>query len=137
MHETYVRLLRNTEIEWQSRAHFFALAAQTMRRILVDYARARGSERRGGGVLLLPLDEALVFSPERCEELLALDGALGKLAQLEKRVSDVIEQRFFGGMSYEEIAAVLSISVRTAKRDWEFGRAWLQTELESESQGDA
>lgn len=132
VHETYLRLLRQSEVDWLDRVHFFAVAARTMRRVLVDYARARAAGKRGGGVML-PFEDGLVFSDDRCGQLMDLDDALTTLASREERVSNVIELRFFAGLSFEETAAILNISVRTAKRDWEFGRAWLRSELESES----
>jgi RNA polymerase sigma factor (TIGR02999 family) len=133
VNEAYVRLLRNTEIDWRSRAHFYAVAARTMRRVLVDYARAQAADKRGGGAMEIQFDEGLAVSAERCGQITELDDALKTLSSLEERVGNVIELRFFAGLSFEETAEALGISVRTAKRDWEFGRAWLRSELESQA----
>lgn len=131
VNEAYVRLLGKAEIDWRSRAHFYAVAARTMRRVLVDYARAHAAGKRGGGATAIPFDEGLVVSAERCGQIAELDDALKALSAQEERVGNVIELRFFAGLSFEETAEALGVSVRTAKRDWEFGRAWLRSELES------
>jgi RNA polymerase sigma factor (TIGR02999 family) len=131
VHEAYLKLVNQREADWTNRAHFFAVAAQIMRRILVDHARTRLAEKRGGGVMALPLDEAIVFTPERSEQVVALDEALTRLEARDERVGRVVELRFFAGLSVEETAEALRISTRTVKRDWQFGRAWLQAELES------
>lgn len=133
VNEAYVRLFRNAEIDWRCRAHFYAVAARTMRRVLVDYARAQAAAKRGGGPMTLPFDEGLTVSAERCGQITELDDALKALSAQEERVGNVIELRFFAGLSFEETAEALGISVRTAKRDWEFGRAWLRSELESQA----
>lgn len=133
VNEAYVRLLRNAEIDWRSRAHFYAVAARTMRRVLVDYARAQAAGKRGGGAMTIPFDEGLAVSVEHCGQITELDDALKTLSLQEERVGNVIELRFFAGLSFEETAEALGISVRTAKRDWEFGRAWLKSELESQA----
>lgn len=130
VNEAYVKLVHQKEADWSNRAHFFAVAAQIMRRILVDHARTKLAEKRGGGAAALPLDEAFVFSPERSREVVALDEALSRLETHDRRVSRVVEMRFFAGLSVEETAEALRISARTVKRDWQFGRAWLQAELE-------
>ena len=133
VNEAYVRLFRKSEIDWHSRTHFYAIAARTMRRVLVDYARAQGAAKRGGGPMALPFDVGLTVSAERCGQITELDDALKLLSEQEERVGKVIELRFFAGLSFEEVAEALGISVRTAKRDWEFGRAWLRSELESQA----
>lgn len=137
VNEAYVKLVRQEDADWSNRAHFFAVAAQVMRRILVDHARTRLAEKRGGGAAALPLDEALVFSPERSAEFVALDEALSRLETHDERVSRVVELRYFAGLSVEETAEALRISARTVKRDWQFGRAWLQAELGAGPDNDA
>jgi len=129
VNEAYIRLIDHKQANWRNRAHFFAVAARIMRRILVDHARKRIAGKRGGGVEPLALDEALVFHESRSEELLALDEALERLAAQDERASRVIELRFFAGLSNEEAAEALNISPTTAKRDWQYGRAWLKAEL--------
>jgi len=116
-------------VRWQSRAHFFGVSAQLMRRILVDFARARGYRKRGGGTPRVALDEAAAVSDERGADLLALDEALRALAELDPRQSKVVELRFFGGLTVEEAAEVLKVSPATVERDWSFARAWLHREL--------
>jgi len=112
-------------VRWQNRAHFFAVSAQLMRRILVDFARANAYAKRGGGALHLDLDEVAVVSPDRGTDIVALDEALTSLAALSPRQSQVVELRFFGGLSLEETAEVLKVSVGTVRRDWSLARAWL------------
>lgn len=129
VHDALIQLLGSESIDWQNRAHFFALASQAMRRILVDYARSHRAEKRGGEFQRVSLDENLVFSSQRCDELLALDEALGRLERREKRLGRMVELRFFSGMTEEETAEVLGISVRTVKRDWKVARAWLYGEM--------
>jgi RNA polymerase sigma factor (TIGR02999 family) len=129
VHEAYLRLVDQQEANWQNRAQFFAVAAQMMRRILVDYARARQYEKRGGGAQQVELDEAMVVSSERAAELVALDELLMSLAELDPRMSRVVELRFFGGLSVEETAEILRISPGTVKRDWTVAKAWLQREM--------
>ena len=131
VNEAYLKLVNLKAADWQDRAHFFAVAAQVMRRILVDHARKRIAGKRGGGFELLALDEALVFSPERSQELVRLDEALQRLEEKDKRASRVVELRFFGGLSVEESAKVLGTSPRTVEREWTFARAWLREELEA------
>ncbi|MCB1022666.1 MAG: sigma-70 family RNA polymerase sigma factor, partial [Acidobacteria bacterium] len=135
VNEAYLKLVRQDDADWANRAHFFAVAAQIMRRILVDHARGRLAGKRGGGAIAVPLDEAFVFSPERCAEVVALDEALIRLEEQDERVGKVVELRFFAGLSVEETAEALKISTRTVKRDWQFGRAWLQSELEVSNDG--
>ena len=129
VHEAYLKSVNQRQTSWQNRAQFFGVAAEIMRRILVDHARARLSQKRGLGVRPLPLDEALVFSVERSAELLDLDEALQRLAIKDRRAGRVVELRFFAGLSVKETAAVMKISPKTVSRDWDYGRAWLQAEL--------
>jgi RNA polymerase sigma-70 factor, ECF subfamily len=129
VHEAYLRLVGQREINWQNRAHFFGVAAQLMRRILVDHARARKAEKRGGHEPRLALDEGLAFTEEKSAELLALDEALTRLSQRDPRLGRAVELRFFAGLSEEEAAEVLGISTRTVKRDWQTARAWLYKEI--------
>jgi RNA polymerase sigma factor (TIGR02999 family) len=129
VNEAYLRLAAHEEIQWQDRAHFFAVAAQAMRRILVDHARRRGNLKRGGGALRVALDEALIVSAERMAEVVALDDALARLAEIAPRKSQLVELRFFGGLSIEEAAEVLGVSPGTVMRDWTFVKAWLRREV--------
>ncbi len=130
VHEAYLRMVgQEPSVDWQNRAHFFAVAATVMRRILVDYARSRSSQKRGGKRPHLVLDEALVFDSNRLEEVLAVDEALSRLQEWDPRQSHIVEMRFFGGLTEKEIAEALDVSVRTVKRDWSFARAWLKNEL--------
>jgi RNA polymerase sigma-70 factor, ECF subfamily len=129
INETYMRLFGDTTIKWQNRAHFFAISAQVMRRILVDYARSRGADKRGGSWGKVSLDEAMVGSFARPEDFLILDEAMNRLAKFDLRQSQIVEMRFFGGLSEEETAEVLGISTRTVKRDWRLARAWLYEQL--------
>jgi RNA polymerase sigma-70 factor, ECF subfamily len=129
VHEAYLRLTGKTAIDWQSRSHFFAVASQTMRRILVDYARERRAAKRGGGQRDLSLDEALAVSPEHCELVEELDDALKRLEKFSPRQAKVVELRFFGGLREEEIAEILELSERTVKRDWRIAKAWLYDQL--------
>lgn len=134
VHEAYLRLIEQRLVSWQNRAHFFAISAQMMRRILVDRARARHYDKRGGEACRISLDEALVVGPEREQDLVALDDALRSLATLDPRKSRVVELRFFGGMSVEESAEVLSVSVDTVMRDWKLAKVWLLRELSKSSE---
>ena len=129
VNEVYLRLVDLKNVDWQHRAQFFAISAQMMRRILVDAARARGSRKRGGGVVKLNMDETAVLSPEPDASVLALDDALNQFADIAPRQAKVVELRYFGGLSEEEIAEVLKISARTVRRDWDFARSWLMREL--------
>lgn len=129
VHEVYLRLVDVTKVEWQQRAQFFAMAAQMMRRILVDAARVRASHKRGGGAEHVNFDETAVVSPQPGRSLIALDGALTAFAQIAPRPAKVVELRYFGGLKEEEIVEVLKISPRTVRRDWEFARVWLAREL--------
>ena len=127
--EAYLKLVRAGGIRCENRAHFLALCAQIMRRILVDHARRRGFAKRGGNALCVPLDEVLLVAQARGIEVLALDEALDALARIDRRKSRVVELRYFGGLNIEEAAEVLGVSVDTAKRDWRMARAWLIAEL--------
>lgn len=129
VNEAYLRLIEQKEVKWQNRAHFFAISAQLMRRILVSMARARHANKRGGEARQVSLDEAMVVSEERAAELVALDDALNQLAALDPRRSRVVELRYFGGLSVEETAEVLKISPDTVMREWKRAKAWLYTEL--------
>ncbi|MBS1790308.1 MAG: sigma-70 family RNA polymerase sigma factor [Acidobacteria bacterium] len=129
VNEAYLRLIDSSRVNWQNRAHFFAISAQLMRRILVDAARQRQNLKRGGGAQPIALDEAAEVSDERAAELVALDDALKTLATLNPRQSQVVELRYFGGLSEEETAAVLNVSIRTVRRDWNLTRRWLYREL--------
>jgi RNA polymerase sigma factor (TIGR02999 family) len=129
VHEVYLRLFDVTRVEWQARAQFFAVAAQMMRRILVDAARRRGSRRREGIAVKVNLDESAVLPPEPDRSILALDEALTAFSEVAPRQARVVELRYFGGLTEEEIVAVLKISPRTVRRDWDLARAWLLREL--------
>lgn len=129
VHEAYLRLTEVKEIDWQSRSHFFAVSAKLMRRILVDHARASHAHKRGNGWDAISLNEAILPSPDRAPEILALDEALNKLATFDERQSKIVELRFFAGMSEDEAGDVLGISARTVKRDWRIAKAWLFKEL--------
>ena len=129
IHEAYLRLLGARRISWQNRAHFLAICARLMRRVLVDFARARGYRKRGGAVPHLALNEAFTVSSRPDPNLVALDDALGRLAEVDPRKSQVVELRFFGGLSVEETAAALNVSPETVMRDWKLAKAWLRTEM--------
>ena len=126
VNEAYLRLAGQRKFDWQNRAHFFAVIAQVMRHVLVDHARRRRFDKRGGaGALQVPLDEAAVMTMERAAELVALDEALSELMKLDRRKARIIELRYFGGLSIEETAAALEISPMTVRRDWRAAKAWL------------
>ena len=129
VHEVYLRLVDVTKVEWQARAQFFAMAAQMMRRILVDAARARGSHKRGGLTPKVNIDETAVLSPAPDRSILALDEALTAFSEVAPRQAKVVELRYFGGLTEEEIVTALKISSRTVRRDWDLARAWLWREL--------
>ena len=133
INELYLRLADLKAIDWQSRAHFFAICARQMRRILVDMARARRSDKRGGGALAVSLDEAPEISGSPQGDLLAVDNALSALAEVDARKSQVVELRFFGGLSVEETAEVLKVSPETVARDWKLAKAWLLREMTGNS----
>ena len=131
VNEAYLRLVDVRQMKWQDRAHFFAMSARLMRRILVDFARSRGYQKRGGDVQKVSFDEGLVVSNERGTDRIALDDALSALAGVDMRKSQVIEMRFFGGLSVEETAEALHVSPETVMRDWKLAKAWLLRELKS------
>lgn len=131
VHEAYERLVQQPQIPWQSRAHFYATASQLMRHILVDHARARQAEKRGGNQNKVTLDESVLQTTNQSVNVLDLHDALERLAQFDIRQLRIVELHFFGGMTFEEIALVLSISDRTVKRDWRMARAWLREQLAS------
>jgi RNA polymerase sigma factor (TIGR02999 family) len=137
VNEAYLRLIDVKRIRWQNRAHFFAMAARVMRRILVDSARARGYQKRGGRTQKVSLDEALVVSREPGQDLVALDDALQALAAFDPRKSQVVEMRFFGGLSVEETAQALHVSADTVMRDWRLAKVWLLRELRGTARDDA
>ena len=130
VNEVYLRLVDVHAVEWQDRAHFFAISARMMRRILTDFARARNYQKRGAGAVQVSLDEALVVSPEKGADIMALDEALTEFAKLYPRQSQVVELRFFGGLEVNEAAEALKISPETVKRDWRFAKSWLLRALE-------
>ena len=132
VHEAYLKMIDQNRIDWQGRTHFFAVAAQAMRRVLIDHARQHRRQKRGGGRQKIMLDESLAISPKRAEELVALDEALDRLAGLDQRQAKVVEMRFFGGMKVEEVAKVLEVSKRTVEGDWTMAKAWLKRELSVE-----
>jgi RNA polymerase sigma factor (TIGR02999 family) len=132
VNEAFVRLVDSRQINWKDRAHFFAVCAQAMRRILVDYARSRGYQKRGGKQLRIQLDEASGVSWSQDANLLQIDEALARLAAFDPRKEKVVEMRFFGGLSVEETAEALKISPETVMRDWKFARAWLYRELSTD-----
>jgi len=132
VNEAYLELVDSVHADWQNRAHFFAVCAHVMRRILVDWARSRQVAKRGGGTRLIGLEEALVVADEPDPGLVALDDALQALAELDPRKARVVELRFFGGLTNLETAAVLTISEETVQRDWTFAKSWLRRELTTE-----
>ena len=129
VHEAYIRLIEQPHVNYRSRTHFFAIAAQVMRHILVDYARGRDRAKRGAGVAPLTLDEVAVLSEDRADELLAINFALDRLAEFDPRKGKVFEMRYFGGMLVEEVAEALSVSPETVARDWRMAKAWLRREI--------
>lgn len=130
IHEAYVKLVGLDRMAWQNRAHFLAVAAQAMRRVLVDYAEARRAQKRGGSRRKVPLDEVELHTPRPADAIVELDGALRRLEAVSPRLSRVVECRYFGGMSVEETAQALDVSPATVKRDWSLARAWLNRELQ-------
>ena len=131
VHEAYMKLVEQRSVDWQSRAHFFGIAAQMMRRILIDHARGHLRDKRGGGVIPVPIDDELVFAPEQSSELVRLDESLERLAKIDPRQSKIVELRFFGGLTVEQTADVLGISAKTVKRDWSMAKAWLHGDLKA------
>jgi RNA polymerase sigma-70 factor (ECF subfamily) len=132
LNEAYLQLTDKTQPAWQNRTHFMAVAAQLMRRIMVDHARARHALKRGAGAIRVTLDETALVTEERAEELLALDEALEKLAEFDRRRCEIVEMRYFGGLTVEEIAGVLKVHPNTVMRDWKAAKAWLYAELTTE-----
>ncbi|MGA2190604.1 MAG: sigma-70 family RNA polymerase sigma factor [Steroidobacteraceae bacterium] len=132
VNEVYLRLVDCGQIRWQDRAHFFAVSAQLMRRILIDFSRSRGYQRRGGGAHHISLDEAPSVCSEPDDNLVALDDALQALATVDERKGKVVELRYFGGLSIEETAEVLKVSAETVQRDWRLAKVWLLREMSSE-----
>ena len=137
VNEAYIKLVSGDEVEWQNRAHFFAFAAQVMRHLLVDHARSRRRDKRGGGAAKVDLDNALVISAEPDMDLVALDDALKDLARLDEQQARVVELRYFGGLTIEEIAEAIGITPSIVRRDWTLARAWLRSELDRGGAGDA
>jgi RNA polymerase sigma factor (TIGR02999 family) len=129
VHEAYLKLVQQPSVDWQNRAHFFGIAAQVMRHILVDHARGHTREKRGAGQQFVSLEEELVFSPEKSGELLKVDESLQRLTKLDPRQGRIVELRFFGGLTVEETAHVLGISPKTVKREWSMAKAWLHGDL--------
>jgi RNA polymerase sigma factor (TIGR02999 family) len=136
VNEVYLRLVDIAQMSWQDRAHFFAMSARMMRRILTDSARSRKCEKRGGTALQVSFDDSLVVSEEQDAEIVAVDNALVALAAVDARKSQVVELRFFGGLSVEETAEVLKVSPETVKRDWRFAKSWLHRVLSEEHGGE-
>jgi RNA polymerase sigma-70 factor (ECF subfamily) len=129
VHEAYLRLIDQTRVEWHNRAHFFGVAAQMMRRILIDHAKAKHRAKRGGTAPKVSLDEGATFSNERAAELVALDDALQVLSQMDERKGRIVELRYFGGLTVDETAQVLGVSDKTVMRDWNLAKAWLYQQL--------
>ncbi len=129
VHEAWFRLVGQHDVDWQSRAHFFGVATQMMRRVLLDHARRRLREKRGGDVVKVSLEDGMPLSVERPKDVVALDAALALLAQLDARQAKIVELRFFGGLSVDEAAEVLGVSKRTVEADWTMAKAWLRREL--------
>ena len=132
VNEAYLRLVDSSRVKWQNRAHFFAVSAQLMRRVLVDMARSRKYQKRGGDAVQVSLEDVLVGSRERSADLVALDDALNALAATDERASRVVELRFFGGLNIDEAAEALKVSPETVKRDWNWAKAWLLREISGE-----
>jgi len=133
VHEAYLRLVDQRHVHWQNRAHFYGIAAELMRRILVDRARRRRRIKRGGGASLVTLDQGMVISSEPVVDVIAIDEVLTRLARIDKRKARIVELRFFGGLEVEETAAFLEISETTVMREWKMAKAWLHRELSNES----
>ena len=137
VHEAYLRLMDQKEVHWQNRSHFFGVAAQLMRRILVDYARSHQAAKRGGPLPKVPLDHIVALSKEGADDLVALDETLTRLAAVDAQQARIIELRVFGGLTVEEAAELLGVSPATVKRDWSMAKAWLTRELRKEKDGEA
>jgi RNA polymerase sigma factor (TIGR02999 family) len=131
VHEAYLKLVDQSRVTWQNRAHFLGVASQAMRRILINYAQQRKAQKRGGDMIATTFDDDLLPRETRAEQLIDLDEALNRLKELDARQAQVVEYRFFGGLTHEEIAEVLGISVPTVQRDWRVARAWLSKELKA------
>jgi RNA polymerase sigma-70 factor, ECF subfamily len=129
VHEAWFRLVGQNDVDWQGRAHFFGIATQMMRRVLLDHARRRLREKRGGDVVKVSLEDGMPLSVERPKDVVAVDEALARLGQLDERQAKIVELRFFGGLSVEEVAEVLGVSKRTVEADWTMAKAWLRREL--------
>jgi RNA polymerase sigma factor (TIGR02999 family) len=129
LHEAWIELVHDSSIDWQNRAHFFALAARSMRRILVEYARGRGAVKRGGGGVRIEINDQLLVSEDQLDTILVVDETLQQLLEWDPRQAEIVEMRYFGGLTEDEVAAVLGISSRTVKRDWGMARDWLATRL--------
>lgn len=132
VHEAYLRIIDQTQVDWKDRAHFFGIASRLMRQILVDHARARKAEKRGGGMTRLALDEATSFANKTDVDLIALDDALKTLSTFDEQQCKVVEMRFFGGLTIEETSEALGISPSTVKREWDLAKAWLRREIVQE-----
>jgi RNA polymerase sigma-70 factor, ECF subfamily len=137
VNEAFLRLVDVQQVDWQDRAHFLAMSARLMRRVLVDLARSRGADKRGGGAVRVTLDEGVIAGVAPDADVIRLDDALQALAALDDRKSRVVELRFFGGLTADETAVALEVSSKTVLRDWEFARAWLQREMTREAGRDA
>ena len=133
VHEAYLRLIDQTKVEWQNRAHFFGVAAQMMRRILIDHAKAKHRGKRGGTATRVTLEEGVAFTQERAAELVALDDALKILSEIDERKSRIVELRYFGGLTVEETSQVVGVSDKTVMRDWNLAKAWLYQQLTNAS----
>jgi RNA polymerase sigma factor (TIGR02999 family) len=129
VHDAFLQLIQQDRVDWQGRAHFFAVASQLMRRILVDHARGRLRQKRGGAAPRISLDEGMGLSVERDADVVAVDNALQRLAEVDPKQAEIVEMRFFGGLSVEEVAAVLGVSKRTVEAEWTMIKAWLRREL--------
>ena len=129
VHEAYLKLVHQDRVSWQNRAHFFAIAAQAMRRVLINYAKSRLADKRGGGQPIVTFNEEVMSGDSPAEEIIALDEALTRLKEIDERQSRIIELRFFGGLTEQEVAQVMKISESTVKRDWRMARAWLTREM--------
>jgi len=136
VNEAFLRLVSVRDVDWQNRVHFFSISARLMRRVLVDMARARHAEKRGGDAVRVTLDEAVIPDPAYAPDLIRLDDALRALTAFDARKGRVVELRFFGGLSVEETASVLGVSGKTVARDWEFAKAWLQREMQGVTRHD-
>jgi len=134
IHEAYIRLIDQKNVHWQNRAHFFGIAAQLMRRILVDHARTRKRAKRGGSDIRVPLEDAVAIAKAPQLDVVALDEALNRLAEIDEQQGKIVELRFFSGLTVEETAEVLGISPATVKRDWSMAKAWLHREISSDEQ---